>query len=53
MLTTGGGEYALFASDSIQDAERPEELLATKFENDWAIIVDFSLSNTGMQVALS
>ena len=53
LLGAGGGGYALFASESVEEADRLKELLARKFENARARIVDFSLNNRGLRVTVS
>jgi galactokinase/mevalonate kinase-like predicted kinase len=53
LLGAGGGGYALFASPSPQDARAVREVLAGRFENARARLVDFSLSTRGLEVSVS
>ena len=49
----GGGGYAMFVSESPEQADKLREVLADKFENDRARIVEFAISQEGMQVSTS
>ena len=53
LLGAGGGGYALFASPSPRDARAVREILARRFENERARLVDFSLSTRGLEVSVS
>ncbi|MBD3344076.1 MAG: hypothetical protein GF401_03335 [Chitinivibrionales bacterium] len=53
LLGAGGGGYALFASESVEQAAKLREILYRKFENEKARIVEFALNEEGLQVTVS
>jgi len=53
LLGAGGGGFALFVSQAAADARALRALLASRFENERARLVDFSLNKAGLQVTVS
>jgi galactokinase/mevalonate kinase-like predicted kinase len=53
LLGAGGGGFALFISETPQDADHLRGILTREFENDRARIVDFSLNKVGLEVTVS
>ena len=53
LLGAGGGGYALFASDSEEQADGLRSILRRNFEGNRARIVDFSLNEIGLQISVS
>ena len=53
LLGAGGGGYALFLSPTPGDARAVREILARRFEDERARLVDFSLSTCGLEVSVS
>lgn len=53
LLGAGGGGFALFLSPDEKAAETLQSVLASRFEDDRARLVDFSLSRNGLQVTVS
>lgn len=53
LLGAGGGGFALFISARPGVAETLRSLLADRFENDRARLVDFSLNKRGLEVTVS
>jgi galactokinase/mevalonate kinase-like predicted kinase len=53
LLGAGGGGYALFISPNPREAEALREIIARRFENDRARLVDFCLDKAGLEVTVS
>jgi fucokinase / fucose-1-phosphate guanylyltransferase len=53
LLGAGGGGFALFVSPEVSSARSLRSLLAERFENDRARLVDFSLNKKGLEVTVS
>lgn len=53
LLGAGGGGYALFVSPDLREADAVRSLLRSRFENERARLVDFSLSTRGLEVSVS
>jgi galactokinase/mevalonate kinase-like predicted kinase len=53
LLGAGGGGYALFLSPDVASAERLREVLAGRFEDERARLVDFALNPAGLSVSVS
>jgi len=53
LLGAGGGGFALFMSSDREGADGLRKVLADRFEDERARIVDFSLNKTGLQVTVS
>jgi galactokinase/mevalonate kinase-like predicted kinase len=53
LLGAGGGGFALFVSPDGAAARSLRALLASRFENERARLVDFSLNKTGLEVTVS
>jgi galactokinase/mevalonate kinase-like predicted kinase len=53
LLGAGGGGFAFFISDTEKDAECLQDVLRSRFENDRARLVNFSLNKTGLEVTVS
>jgi galactokinase/mevalonate kinase-like predicted kinase len=53
LLGAGGGGYALFASPDLREADAVRSMLRSRFENERARLVDFSLSRRGLEVSVS
>jgi len=53
LLGAGGGGFALFLSKDAESAKRLRALLSSRFEDDRARLVDFSLNKKGLEVTVS
>ena len=53
LLGAGGGGFALFVSPDAASAKALRSLLASRFEDERARLVDFSLNKAGLQVTVS
>ncbi|MEI6876038.1 MAG: hypothetical protein WCL50_13015, partial [Spirochaetota bacterium] len=53
LLGAGGGGFALFLSPDRKSAEALRGLIASRFENERARLVDFSLNRRGLEVTVS
>jgi galactokinase/mevalonate kinase-like predicted kinase len=53
LLGAGGGGFALFVSPHAEAARSLRSLLAARFENERARLVDFSLNKIGLEVTVS
>ncbi len=53
LLGAGGGGFALFVSPDHRSAVRLRSLLAERFEDDRARLVDFGLDKRGLEVTVS
>ncbi len=53
LLGAGGGGFALFLSPDASKARTLRALLAERFENERARLVDFSLNKNGLEVTVS
>ena len=53
LLGAGGGGFALFFSPDAKQARLLRSLLAERFENERARLVDFSLNKRGLEVTVS
>ncbi len=53
LLGAGGGGFALFLSPDPAAAKALRALLAERFENERARLVDFSLNKIGLEVTVS
>jgi galactokinase/mevalonate kinase-like predicted kinase len=53
LLGAGGGGFALFVSTDAASAKSLRALLAARFENERARLVDFALNKAGLEVTVS
>lgn len=53
LLGAGGGGFALFISGDADSARRLRSLLVSRFEDERARLVDFSLNKKGLEVTVS
>ena len=54
LLGAGGGDYSLFLSETVEQANRLRDALARlSTDSASARLVDFSLNRTGLQVSVS
>lgn len=53
LLGAGGGGFALFVSESREQADALRSTLRARFENQRARVVDFALNREGLQVTVS
>ena len=53
LLGAGGGGYALFISEDIEQADKLKMSLQKNFVSDRARLVDMSLNTDGLQISVS